>query len=491
MKLLFNSLNFFIFLFVVACASPVSAANQTPDFSPIFPVEGVPFRVRLEVLKDQEGNDFLLPNGLHSYNIGVYDGKWLLINGRTNGLHGFHHDPTNFPPQKQNTVLYVIDPVKRRGFSRAITSAHSGLNPDQIESLSVTAAQSYQEGDYLYLSGGYGFKRSRNSGATFDILTSIYLPGLIRWVTHCEKELATCHIRQISHPIFELTGGDMRKLSKKSPTLLIFGHDFQGDYFFGPFTQIYSEQIRRFHIRDDGQHLSVDIKTSQPLLPDPSFRRRDLNVVPVVARVSNRKLKYGLVALSGVFTPSFGMWTVPVTITSQGIPSMADPANPLTFKQGMNNYTSPTLGLFSSRTGDMYTTIFGGISGGFFENGVFQTDPELPFINQITTIKIDQNGNFSQYLMDEQFPTILSTGSNPGNPLLFGASAQFIPANDLESVLYENGVFKLDKIKKPLLIGYIVGGIQSTVPNTVLDSDSAASPYIFTVVLEPVLESDY
>ena len=36
-----------------------------------------------------------------------------------------------------------------------------------------------------------------------------------------------------------------------------------------------------------------------------------------------------------------------------------------------------------------------------------------------------------------------------------------------------------------VVVGYIVGGIQSTLPNTNVESDSAASPYIFTVTLVP------
>jgi hypothetical protein len=35
------------------------------------------------------------------------------------------------------------------------------------------------------------------------------------------------------------------------------------------------------------------------------------------------------------------------------------------------------------------------------------------------------------------------------------------------------------------VVGFIVGGIQSTLPNTTAESDSAASPYIFTVTLVP------
>ncbi len=462
------------------------SANQTPDVSPILPGNTLPFRVRVDVLKDKEGNNFLLPNGLQSYDVGVHDGKWLLLDGRTNGLHGFNDDPNNFPPSAQNTVLYVVDPVKRKIATRSLLSSESGLTQDEIDSLSVTSAESYQVGKTLYLVGGYGFRQTINDFTTFDVLTAVDVPGLMKWVTHSTKKSAKHYIRQITHPLFKITGGQLFQLSKNKPFLLIFGQDFEGAYFADNAVQIYSEQIRRFRLHDNGKDLSVDFLSSQPTFRDPNYHRRDLNVVPIISRNSSGKLVSRLDALSGVFTLDTGIWTVPVAISAKGKPSMADPADPLTFKQGMNNYASPTLGLFSKETGDMYTIIFGGISFGFFENGIFQTDSEIPFINQITTVRIDKKGFYTQYLMDEEYPVILSTQSNPGNPLLFGASALFIPAAGLEKLQYENGVFKLDKLKKPLILGYIVGGIQSTLPNTNTMSDSAASPYIFTVTIEPI-----
>src|SRR5258707_1143211 len=83
--------------------------------------------------------------------------------------------------------------------------------------------------------------------------------------------------------------------------------------------------------------------------------------------------------------------------------------------------------------------------------GIFETDSEVPFINQVTTIQMDKNGNFTQYLMSGEYPVIPSTGSNPGNPLLFGAGAYFMPNNITQ---YANGVISLDAIRQPTVIGY-------------------------------------
>ena len=95
----------------VMSAASAQAFNQTADLSPVQFNSGLPFRVRIEIDQDCNGNQFLLPNGLQAYVLGIDQGKWLLLNGRTNGLHGFAKSPDNFPPETQNTVVYVVDPL--------------------------------------------------------------------------------------------------------------------------------------------------------------------------------------------------------------------------------------------------------------------------------------------------------------------------------------------------------------------------------------------
>lgn len=131
----------------------------------------------------------------------------------------------------------------------------------------------------------------------------------------------------------------------------------------------------------------------------------------------------------------------------------------------------------------MYSVLFGGLTYETYQNGAFVPDAEIPFTNQVTAIKRCKNGFYKQYLLQTLYPTILSTASNPGNVLLFGAGAKFMPACDVP--MYCNGVLNLEKIKEQTVIGYIIGGIQSTVPNTNVITDSAASPYIFKVILAP------
>jgi hypothetical protein len=458
--------------------------NQTDTTTPVNPSQkDVPFKVRIELA------DFQLPNGIQSYTFARYNGKWLLLSGRTNGMHTFMSTPDNFPPKLQNQVLYVVDPKTGDVRTRSLSDPNSGLTQQQIDLLSMTANQWNQEGKTIYIVGGYGVDTATGNFFTSDTLTAIDVPGLMHWVTEPFKnETAAQHIRQITNPALRVTGGAMFKIGEDNPSLLVFGQDFEGFYFDPTSDGIYTQQVRRFKIIDDGKHLAIKVLPSDPAIPDPNFRRRDLNVVPVIKK-EDGKLKKGLVALSGVFTPDEGIWTVPVKINNDGKTFMANPADASTFKQGMNNYSSATLGLFSKKAGDMFTVIFGGITFGQFVNGQFVTDPTfaLPFTNQISAVKINKHGKFSQYLMNTQYPVILSTGTNAGNQFLFGTDADFIPADDAP-YFSEVEVVKLDKLKKDgELVGYIVGGIASTLPNPGNSSltSTIASPYIFKVIVEP------
>ncbi|MCH9757468.1 MAG: hypothetical protein K0U37_09810 [Gammaproteobacteria bacterium] len=421
-----------------------------------------------------------LPVGVHSGAVGLYQGNFIFIAGRTNGLHGFQGEEP-FPSEYQNTSIQVFNPETGFTASRSLSDKSSGLTQQQIDTLSVAAPQSYQDGTTLYMTGGYGINTATGTFDTKAFLTAINLPGILQWVTEPGNSSHSVikNIRQLYNPVFQITGGKMYKLGHI--TQLIFGQNFTGIYTDGS-NGVYSEQVRQFEIKEANGQLAVNIGSPRPAVPNANFRRRDLNAISVMLNKNNR-LGFGFVVYSGVFTPDTGIWTVPVVIGETGDPVMADPSLAGTFKQGMNNYASATAGLYSRKSANMYNLFFGGISYGFYEDGVFKTDPEIPFINQITTIKMDKNGRFTQYLMDSEYPTILATRPpNVGNKLLFGVGAYFIGANIPQ---YSNKVISLDAIRKPTVIGYIAGGIQSTLPNTITRADSSASPNVFKVTLVP------
>src|SRR5260221_14655940 len=104
MKRLSVWLRYFAFGVALGCTSGVIAQNQTATLSPILSSNAVPFSIQIEPA------GFSLPSGLQSFVLGIHDGKWLLLAGRINGLHGFNNTNDTFPANTQNTTVFVVDP---------------------------------------------------------------------------------------------------------------------------------------------------------------------------------------------------------------------------------------------------------------------------------------------------------------------------------------------------------------------------------------------
>ncbi len=447
--------------------------NQTTDLSPILSEASLPFTLQIDVA------DISLPTGIQSFVSATRKGKWLFFAGRANGLHGFSNVGNNFPPALQNTTAYVIDPVTGKSWSKSLNDG--GLSQAEIDSLSVTASQFFQKGKMLYVVGGYGINTETGEMETKSTLTAIQVDKMMKWVMNDGTSSVKSAIRQVSDPLLQVTGGELFQANDHQPMLLMVGQNFTGLYTTSSNGK-YTMQIRPFYLCEGEKELGILAKPSTTIHSD--YRRRDLNIVPVI---KNNEFAYEI--FGGVFTLDTGVWTVPITVFPDGSSTEPDPISPDTFKQGMNHYNCPNFGLYSGQSKEMFAVLPGGISFGYFSGGVFTTDFEIPFTNQITTIKIDQENKYTQHLMNNEYPVIASTGSNPGNQLLFGAEAVFIPKDGIP--LYGNSVIQLDALPKtPTVIGYIVGGIMSTLQNTNFITDSTASPYVFTVTLipkEPVL----
>jgi hypothetical protein len=474
--------NWFAFWPLITFQSIAFAAHQTDTTTSIILNGSLPYRISLEPY-DFAAAD--LPT-LHSYAAAHYDGKWVLIAGKTNGLHGFDTTgPNGFLPETQNRDVWVVDTVNKQSWHRSLEGAAGGLTTAELNSLTPTNNQFYQRGERLYMTGGYGVQATLGDGTpvngTFDRLSAIDLPGIVDWVM-TGSGVAKDHIRQIASPSFRVTGGAMYEMDGR--THIIFGQDFSGNY--NPNKNgTYTNQVRSFDIVDDGTTLAIANASSTT--PDPNFRRRDLNVFPVMRPAGGGVLDEGLLVLSGVFTPTFGAWTVPVEIDSSGTPSMNDPSDPSTFKQGFNGYHSAKLGLFSEARSEMHEVLFGGISLQYLNSQTIQveTDNDLPFINDITSVVVDPAGNYSQHWIGE-FPVI---NDLEGNRLRFGSSAEFFLADGIET--FQNGVIKLDELTQPTTLGYIFGGIVANGPHTRSGNPpatSAASNVIFQVVYTPVPE---
>ena len=390
-------------------------------------------------------------------------GEWLVFGGRTNGLHAF--DPSgviSFPPLFQNNDVHVIDPATGQTFTAPWSTL--GVSPSVWTSLASTNQEFYQQGDRLYALGGYSSTRDAAGNVsfqTYDTLSSISVSGLIAAVK--SQGSAAASIRQIHDPRVRVAGGDGATLGDR--TYLVFGQDFQGGYNgnTADISQVYTSEIRSFRIVDDGVTLAIADYQAQR---DPvNFRRRDGNIVPVVTPDG----KPGLAYLGGVFTVPDGLgYRNPVVIGPDGV-GRVDP-----YQQYFSQYTSPSSTLFDSRTRTVNTILIGGIGlyNYDFATGTLSEDTGLPFVNDVTSLVAKANGTAREYIMPSQLPG------------RYGAAASYLASPDLPTL--PNGVINLRKLRGPTTLGYIYGGIVSTVPNTTDPAtQTTASSKIFKVTLVP------
>src|ERR1043165_191097 len=118
---------------------------------------------------------------VHSGAFGEYNGKWVFIGGRKNGLHGFQ-PPFGFPNNGINNTIYVVDPTTDQSWN-----ASTGSLPDAIrEPITSSNMEFYLQDSTLYMVGGYGWKDSIQDYITFPTLTAVNIKGLMNAVINAQ-----------------------------------------------------------------------------------------------------------------------------------------------------------------------------------------------------------------------------------------------------------------------------------------------------------------
>jgi len=392
--------------------------------------------------------------GLQSFAIGQDNGKWLIVGGRLDGLH--RRQPfAAFDIAGNNNQLIVIDPVSQQKWTASMTSLSVSLQ----EQLSSTNMEFHQQGNYLYIIGGYGYNKSSASRKTFDNLTAIHVPSVINAVIAGSSFIS--YFRQISDAKFAVTGGHLQKINNSF--YLIGGHKFDGDY--NPmghqtFTQVYTDAIRKFNLSDDGTTITIThISTT---VDAANLHRRDYNAVPQILPNGSE----GITAFSGVFQTTVDL----PFLNCVNIDSTSYAVNN-SFQQYYNHYHCAVLPLYSASSKEMHTVFFGGIAQYYDSLGILVQDNNVPFVKTIARVSRNSAGVMSEYKLPVEMPSFL------------GAGAEFIPITHVSH--YNNHVLKLDDLNADTtLVGYIYGGISSTAANiffTNTGTQSSASSQIFKV----------
>jgi hypothetical protein len=397
-------------------------------------------------------------------------GYWLVFGGRDNGLHSFNATD-NFPPQKQNENIYVINPANWQVWTKAWGDTNVPAATSQP--LYSTNQQSFQSGDNLFTVGGYGAPDLGNNTfgtyTTYDTLTALSVNGMINAIVNNGDVAALSQLQQIHDSRLQVTGGEMKMLGTQA--LIVVGQDFQGEYFGPTAIQTYTDEIRSFQITYNGQTPnSLAISNYQAQNDQVNFRRRDYNLGDVI----QSNLQPALEILGGVFTPgpfndpAAGQgYRQPMLINGLGSTQLSQ------YQQFFSQYSSPNIGLFSASQSSMYTILLGGIGlyNYTFTTGQLTSDTELPFVDDVTTLVQNANGS-QEYAMPSQLPGF------------YGAEARFFANPQLAA--YSNGVIQLDSLTQSATLGYMYGGIFSTAANTTdQTTQTKASNALFKVVLVP------
>ena len=395
--------------------------------------------------------------GLQSFAFGQHNGKWLILGGRLDGLHQRQPNAA-FDLAGHNTQLIVVDPVSKQKWSAPISTLPTGIQ-EQIKS---TNSQFFQEGNYLYVTGGYGYSTTLADHTTFANLTAIDVPATINAVVNGTS--FTSNFRQITDTKFQVTGGRLEKIY--GTYYLVGGQKFLGRYnpmgpTHGPgFVQEYTNQIRKFNLTDDGTTVTI---SHFPAITDSNeLHRRDYNVTPQIMPNGEE----GLTAFSGVFQKAADLpFLNCVNIDSAGYFVNNS------FSQYYNHYHCAVFPFYSEYYQEMNTVFFGGIAQYYDVSGTLTQDNNVPFVNTIARVTRDASGNMAEY----KLPIVM--------PALLGAGSEFIP--NLNLPRYHNGVLKTDSLTQDTtLVGYIYGGISSSAPNIFFSNtgtQSSASSQIFEV----------
>ncbi len=420
---------------------------------PVVPVMGQQPRFSIEI----EEVGFPGFPGLQSFAHAQYEGKWIIVGGRTDGLH--RRQPfAAFLAADNNQMIYVADIQSGEVWSRPLSDLPVPLR----EQLQSTNMEFVQRDSTLYLIGGYGFSATANDHITYPQLVAVDLPGLIGDVI--QNVSMQSRFRSLTDNRLRVTGGYLGYLDQRF--YLVGGQNFQGRYNpmdpgHGPgFIQQYTNAIKSFEIADDGTSLSIQAyqETADSLV----LHRRDYNMTPQIFADSTK----GFTAFSGVFQYQTDLpWLDVVDISPAGY-AVDD-----SFRQYLNQYHSAHAELYSAGANEMYNLFFGGMSQYYPDSsGLLIEDTNVPFVRTLSLVTRFADGSRHEQAIGTM-------------PALLGASAAFFPAENL--ITDESGIYMLDEIPAgKTLLGYVAGGIESTQPNiffinTGVQSD--ASSRIFKV----------
>jgi len=439
--------------------SPITSAEGTSDTKKVTEVLS-PFSVTVEEDKTFQG----LP-ALQSFVLATSSdqSKWLMFAGRTNGMHAFgkdNYEEKSFPTQYFNNQLYVYD---------LSSKVLSQMSADAIEQpiglmFKATNLQHLQQGNSLYIAGGYGENTIAKSNnmlerwTTYAYMVKIDVDGMIKAIEDNNQSALNGCILWGEDEAVRATGGELYQLGDYF--YLAGGHVYKGifslkkDGSITPTSQTYLDAVHRFKLSEkNGQLILSDLTKVTDGKPDneTQFRRRDLPVTPTF-QLLNGTLHEAIAMYAGVFTapdnkvPGLAAndnWVWPIYIYNDGSYHIDE-----SYEQQSNVYSAANFVVYDPATEVLYTTILGGI---MHENG-------NEFSNNVLTIKRPL-GDGKPSTSIQQTPMDLNK--------FYGAEANMIYSTQYKMAVIQSTIFNLSAMDEgsTTLIGHFYGGIEALTAN--------------------------
>ena len=391
----------------------------------LFPQSNFPYEISLEPIFIN-GLD-----GLQSYAFGQREGKWLLLGGRRDGLHA--RQPFNaFPASQNNTDLVVVSPETGEVWTASVLNLPTGIK----EQLQATNIQFYQDGETLFLIGGYSYSSSTGDHITFPYLLAVDVPGVMDAIVNGQP--IGSFFEQMQDERLAVTGGQLGKIGDLY--CLVGGQRFDGRY--NPmnmptFVQTYTDAVRKFAIENDDSGLAIS--NFSETIDALHLHRRDYNLLPQIFPND----EFGYTLFSGVFQINQDLpFLYPVDVKENGHVSIPN------FNQYLSQYHSASVALYDATEKNMHNLFFGGMSQYYYNGDKLVQDDMVPFVKTISRVTRTADGQLEEVRLPVEMPALL------------GAGAEFIPNEILEMAAPD--VLQLPaSITDSLFLGYIFGGIES------------------------------
>lgn len=396
---------------------------------------------------------------LHSFVHGTdSENNWIIIGGRKDGLHK-RRPFESFDPAFNNLSIYKIDIEEQIIWEASI----QGLDPALVDQLQSSNMEYYQVGRRLILMGGYGYSQISQGFVTYPSFVLVDLELLSEAIENGEP-IASAFTRADDNRA-AVTGGQLQYIDNRF--YLVGGHTFNGAYNphgpdHGPgFSQEYTNEIRIFDINFDASPPSIT--NYEAIFDETNLHRRDFNLMPQIFEDE----ELGLTAFSGVFQHNVDLPFLNIVDIKGNQYTVNND-----FSQLLNQYHTARISLYSHSENKNTSVFFGGIGQYYYDGqGQLVNDTDVPFVKTVSVVERNANGELNEYRMPFEMPGYL------------GAAAEFITNNDAD--FYQNIIFDQDAMgeNNRTLLGYIIGGIESTQPNVFFQNEelSRASDQVFAV----------